>query len=316
MKARLLAAALASLAATGACASARAPDAPPPLVLLVHGRGHQPRDSAEVRRDWMRALSEGGRSLGGAPALGDADVRMVWYADALGLRAAEACDDPPRRSARRRDPDADALADIAGVAETLIGGLLGAATGREVSVARGLFGELLFVADVGRRCAASRRLGDALTEASQAGRPVVLVAHSMGALVAYERLRDRAANGDTATPVRLVTLGSFLGHPDARTIVLGEGGDRRLRVPAGVRSWVNMLREGDPFAHTIGGAIARDPEGRARDVRLAEHGGTHGSHDARSYLGDPATARAVLGAWCQAYGRGAPRACRRVVTAR
>jgi hypothetical protein len=142
---------------------------------------------------------------------------------------------------------------------------------------------------------------------------VVIIAHSMGALVAYEQLRDRAARGDTLTPVRLVTVGSFLGHPDAREIVLGGSGGRLLTIPAGVRSWVNVRREGDPFAHTIVGALAAQARGRARDVRLAQHEGAFGAHDVRSYLRDPATARAVFGAWCESYPAGAPRACRNVI---
>lgn len=305
----------AAFGALGACAAARS--APTrdvrPLVLLVHGRGHQGRDSAEVRREWQQALAVGSRELGGAPALADADVRMVWYADALDGRASDGCGRPSRQRATRRESDADALAGVADVAEALLGAVIETATGqKESGVARGLFGELLFVADPARRCAAERRMGDALDEATREGRPVVVVAHSMGALVAYERLRDGAAAGEKLPPVRLVTVGSFLGHPDAREIVLGGSGGGLLGLPAGVRSWVNVRRDGDPFAHAIGSALAPGARARTRDVRLAEHEGAFGAHDVRSYLRDPATARAVLDAWCQSFAAGAPRACRKL----
>jgi hypothetical protein len=100
--------------------------------------------------------------------------------------------------------------------------------------------------DAGKRCAAQDRLANALDQAARAGRPVVLIAHSFGSLVAHGHLSTRTA--PEAAPVeRWITIGSLVGRPELRELLLGSDG-RATGLPPGVGSWVNVHDPRDALA--------------------------------------------------------------------
>ncbi len=107
------------LAAVLSVGSRRAPpqeDRGRPVILLLHGRGMNDRDTAELRKWWLDGLTAGAKSLTRAPLLTERDVRLVWYADVLDPRSTEACDyqtDDPRA---RRDATTDPEHEIVRVA--------------------------------------------------------------------------------------------------------------------------------------------------------------------------------------------------------
>ena len=63
----------------------------PPLVLLVHGRGHLEDDTATLRRSWKRDLDVG-LERAGIPPLTDSLVRLAWYADVMDPSAEVGCE--------------------------------------------------------------------------------------------------------------------------------------------------------------------------------------------------------------------------------
>ena len=271
---------------------------PRPLVLVVHGRGQGTRDSAALRRDALNALRDAARAVAGesgAELLRDDDVRVVWYADLLDPRREPAtCASSPVENR-----DGSPLGALALIAGALLGAAADDAQASKDSAGAGtlraLVGDMRFFGDGTTRCAAERRVGDALDRAHSEHRPVVLVAHSLGGIVAWGYLRHRAAP-DAPDVQRFVTLGSPLGSPDVRRIVFGDD-TTPLALPPAVRSWVNVLGTGDPFAtHLLADSAAASAE--LSDVTTeAPH---DDPHDLVGYLRDPATARAVLGAWCEA----------------
>jgi len=241
-----------------------------PLVIVVHGRGHVADDSAAFRRQWKRDL-DAAFADARLPALDDADVRLAWYADVLDPTAGTQC-----------STGADTLS---GAQETL--GFLSALvslvpdTAREL---RGLMGDLLYVADKSRRCAAEDRIGRALADAAASRRPVIVVAYSLGSLVAYDYL---GARRDTTQTVELITLGSPLAVPEVREIFGVEGA---LKTLPGVRRWENVYDDNDVFAGPLGGGLARDHvlSGTGADAHSIGH-----------YLTDTTTARILAGALCR-----------------
>ena len=255
---------------------------PRPLVILVHGRGQLGSDSAAMRREWKNELDA---ALGarGFPKLRDEEVALAWYADVVDPAVVAACDRPSR-------------ADEAGIAEFARGFLVSLASvmpdsGRASDLqARSLLGDALYVMDPSARCAAETRFGDLVTKARGAGRPVIVVAYSLGAVVAYEWL-DRA--GDSSA-VQLITLGSPLGVPVAREILTGNVG--ALRVPRSVSRWVNIYDADDAFAAPLGlgGTRALD--------RVAKSERDYDPHRVNRYLRDGETGGALAEALCAASG--------------
>lgn len=319
---RVFAAALIVAAATVLhLASASAAQAPSlatparPVIILVHGRGQLLGDSVALRTEWMRAMREGARKATGSDILGDDDVQLAWYADALDPLAPAACERPAAssaagRAARRSDP---ALRDVfLAVGEGLIS-VLDAFDGYARGEMRAIAGDLLFLGDSARRCAAEGELEAALRRAADGRRPVILVAHSFGSLLAYGYLQHLSPDDSAAFDIRrLVTIGSLLGAPSARELLLGDS-TTRVAIPRAVEGWTNIVNPDDALAYPIPFA---DDSVSARAVNLTTTPGLAGEdpHGPARYLRDPAGVGAVVGAWCKAFepATGRPDACARV----
>lgn len=238
-----------------------------PLVLYVHGIGRKP-PADELKREWDLALF--GRDMG-------ARTRMAYWADLL-HPAGDAPSARTRGTAAGIDPAA--LLDEAGVdpddvrARALADALLAAAgviaVGRRTRVlplpaflrkplARAFLEALVkdsaayfFRADL--RARVRQRLLDALPEP---GRPLVIVAHSQGTVVALEVLAALAQAGTPLPVEQLVTLGSPLGVREVQDLL-----DAPLQVPAGIVRWNNFADPLDPVALDKG--LANDFRGRGR----------------------------------------------------
>jgi hypothetical protein len=253
-----------------------------PLILLVHGRGMFGRDTG--------------------PLFTDGDVRLVWYADVLDPMSSASCG---RETVAREKRQSDGLADVVFGLSGILAAVAGDSTGANMEV-RGLAGDLLYVGDPARRCAAEERLLTAVSQARAEHRPVIVVAHSLGSLVAYGALRSGSISAD-ATIHRLVTLGSPLGAAELRELVFKDGVTGPVKLPTSVRSWVNIREPRDPIAVPLSGADSTT----LRD--LVGSGSADGvdAHDMGGYLRDPMAGRAIAWAWCSAFERPstAPPAC-------
>jgi pimeloyl-ACP methyl ester carboxylesterase len=294
---------LALLVFAAAVAGARQ-DRGRPLVLLVHGRGMLDRDTAATRKLWVNGLASGLRTLTPSSPIGDRDVRVVWYADVLDPRSTLGCDytstDPRARRARADDQD---LKGVVGVIGTLFGALTSLVSDSESGTQlRTLAGDASFLSDARKRCASENRLGVELDRARREGRPVILIAHSLGSFVAYDYLSSRS---DSGLVQRLITIGSPIGSPDLRRLLIGGDSTDAFARPSSVNEWVNIRNDGDPFATPL--AIGRDlvvtPPSDEPDL-----------HEMIGYLRGTATAREILSGWCGALSPGSrPTACRDAV---
>jgi alpha-beta hydrolase superfamily lysophospholipase len=273
-----------------------------PVVILVHGRGQLLGDSAAVHAQWSRVLQSGASKLAGASLLRDEDVWLAWYADALDPLAPPACSSQPGSDSGQTPAEHDAdgtQALFAAMGESLVAAL-DLFDGYARDEARAIAGDLLFLGDPQRRCAAETQLEAALARAAREKRPVILVAHSFGSLLAYGYLHSASPDDSAAIDVRrFVTIGSLLGAPGARELLLGDR-EPRASLPPGVQAWTNIVEPEDALAYPI--AFSGDTAA-SRLENLTTTPGTPGAdpHDVVRYLRDPVTVRVVTGAWCEAF---------------
>src|SRR5262249_1652032 len=151
---------------------------------------------------------------------------------------------------------------------------------------RALAGDARFLGEARKRCASEARLATAIDRARAEGRPIILVAHSLGALVAYDYL---SARSDTGLVQRFVTIGSLAGAPELRRLLIGGDSTDAFGIPASVKDWVNIHNSGDALA---------TPLGVGRDIATSAPPDEPDPHEMVGYLRGTTTAREILGAWC------------------
>ncbi len=268
-------------------------------IVGVHGVGKQRLGSNTLLKDWEPALADGlDRADGPKPASGD--LRMAFYGDLFR---------PPGHTLAVGDPmfTADDVDELE--AELLLewwaqaarvdpgvpppGGDTLARSPRGVQTALRVLQHSRFFADVTLRAlvfdlkqvrryltdgelraAARKRVEEAIGPDTR-----VVVAHSLGSVVAYEALCARPGHGVRA----LVTLGSPLGM---RMVV-----DRLRPGPEtwpGTASWTNVVDEGDVVAAVRDLSLFYGTDVVGKIV----HNGSH-AHDATLYLTAKETGEAV-----------------------
>lgn len=165
------------------------------------------------------------------------------------------------------------------------------------------------------RCATNTRLSDALTKAKAAGRPLILVGHSMGTLVSYDTLfHDDIADQTLGLPPRyevkaFVSLGSQLGVPPL--VELFAGGFTKPPAPRSIGMWRNLRGDDDYVAPVY---IEDHYEIPARSLYSEYSVRTiAGSpHNITGYLENEAVATTIASAWCAAFANDQtrPQACK------
>ncbi|KRB36651.1 hypothetical protein ASD93_11410 [Microbacterium sp. Root180] len=285
-------------------------------LVFVHGRSQQGRDPVAAKKEWVDALREGLRKAGRELPIDETDIRFPFYGDTLiGMIEGRSGDDLANvivmgteeddRERRFLEAVLREVKDQAGVTDEQV---------REVNQAElvemgiqnsapvlallraineylpGLGGALISAVthDVyvylhnGR---IAERIDDGVSEAMSSDRENVVVAHSLGSVVAYRLISERARESAWKVP-RLITVGSPLG---IRAI---NGSLGATRHPAAVGEWMNAYDPADVVALRPLSApwFAVDPAVKNNggvDNEFDDH------HGIRGYLGDPAVAEWV-----------------------
>lgn len=104
-----------------------------------------------------------------------------------------------------------------------------------------------YVRDVNGIAAHTRRmLKVQLQAAARSQRPVLLIAHSMGSVIAYDSLWELSHEGhDHAQVDLLLTMGSPLGQRFIQNRLKGSTKSGYGRYPANIRHWKNLAAVGD-----------------------------------------------------------------------
>lgn len=116
---------------------------------------------------------------------------------------------------------------------------------------------------------------DAVAQSIAVANPDIVIAHSLGSVVAYEALLELPPESVGL----LLTVGSPLAMPDVIFDRVVAGAGRPARRPASVRRWINVADVGDPVAvpHRLAGHYRVDQD-------LPEKIGLFDFHRVRKYL--------------------------------
>ena len=145
-----------------------------------------------------------------------------------------------------------------------------------------------------------------LKEAMDRGDEILVIAHSLGTMIAYDTLWKFSHMGEYRTdykdpPIELfITLGSPLGDPTVRRHLRGHGLGIKRRYPANIQRWVNVAAEDDYISHdeTVKDDFQELEEAGARIedepiYNLAERHGRSNPHHGPGYLVHPFVAGLV-----------------------
>lgn len=153
-----------------------------------------------------------------------------------------------------------------------------------------------------------------LRAAEGAGRPVLLLTHSMGSVIAYDALWELSREDGDAVDVSLwMTMGSPLGQRYLQQRLLGSDRSGPERYPSGIRRWVNLTAVGDLTA--IDPGLADDFAPMAEqglvesitDLSLYNHFRLDGQlnvHAEFGYLANAVTGKVVGDWWVDVTGGG------------
>jgi hypothetical protein len=144
--------------------------------------------------------------------------------------------------------------------------------------------------DADKRALLRKRLADKLIE--HEGKRTMLVAHSMGSIVAYDVLRDLGGARPSMVVDHFVTLGSPLGLPLVLDKIRRE--NPSVRTPSMVRRWTNLADRRDPVAFDahLGDEFEANGRGVAVEDALVLNGyvtreGKRNHHKIYGYLRAP-----------------------------
>lgn len=146
-----------------------------------------------------------------------------------------------------------------------------------------------------------------LRAAHAAGRPILLIAHSMGSVIAYESLWQLSRTDHE--PLRidmLLTMGSPLGQKYIQKRIKGSDAIGAVRFPGNIGRWTNVAAAGDLTALD---PTLRDDFGAMLELGLVaciddhaacnwfRYDGELNTHSEYGYLVNPVTAKIVVDWW-------------------
>ena len=302
---------------------------PAKRLILIHGHGHKP-PAGELENLWRSAISRGlerdhGRKLA---RLQNVQVSFVYYGDLTrGLRARErsAADEhldlADRYTALKELGERDSTKRFRSHYYHRMRGR--SAAGKWLMhlcapLARGLRLDDALIDRVSPELARYRRdaafaeavrarLLESLVPALEAREDILLLAHCMGSVVAYDCLWT-LSRGPSPVDHRvrtLVTLGSPLASDAVRAGLLGADEPVERRYPENLANWFNIAAEDDYVCHdpTVANdfapMIGRQKISRLEDIGIfnfARRYGRSNPHHALGYLIHPHTAT-LLAEW-------------------
>lgn len=152
-----------------------------------------------------------------------------------------------------------------------------------------------------------------LRAAAEADRPILLIAHSMGSVIAWDSLWEMTHDHPDELRIDLLlTMGSPLGQRFIQKRIKGSGNHGQHRYPDNIGRWVNLAAQGDltavdpTLADDFGEIVDLGFCTSIDDDRLFNYfrlDGELNAHAEYGYLVNDVTARIVTNWWCDVRSR-------------
>jgi hypothetical protein len=278
------------------------------LIIGIHGLNNKP-EPAILRDWWMAAIDEGiSRNCEGQKV--DLDLVLAYWADVMySVPVAPAADAEPYVAAGGSGPLPRAGMSIRSIARAriqegvgrVLEKILGAPVAEDVvrdAVETRAPDLHRYKHHRAARAAVQERLRDTLRTAHAKGKKILLIAHSMGSIIAYEVLRGAGRKLPGLRISHFVTVGSPLGLVEVKEIVAAP-----LRVPECVARWSNFA---DPRDHVArwDTCLSEDYRANGSGVTISDHlvingylspSGKSNPHKIYGYLRTPEMSELIAG---------------------
>ena len=153
-----------------------------------------------------------------------------------------------------------------------------------------------------------------LRAAAEAGRPILLIAHSMGSVIAYDALWEMSRDSHDEFEVSLLlTTGSPLGQNYLQRRIFGNDRSGAARYPTNISRWINLAAAGDMTAvdpvlkNDFGEMVDLQLIDDIEDIEIFNHYRLNGElnvHAEYGYLVNKVTAGIVADWWRACRGQG------------
>jgi len=221
------------------------------IILGIHGLGNKPPSATLYENGWVKAILEG-LSLNENILLNSLPFEGVYWAN---LRNAEPDQEGeiyrPAQVGSLRRYDEGFIENVIQKVEELGGGILDWFKENlefERSTNRVLESKLVDLHEYYANPTHYEQLTSLLIEKleSHAGKKIMLVAHSMGSIIAYDALRRIGRQTNTVSIDHFITIGSPLGLP--HVVMNARKKHGMPRTPTVVKRWTNFADRRDPVA--------------------------------------------------------------------
>jgi len=259
-----------------------------PIIVLIHGRGQDTSDNGGARTAaaWTDELKRTLRIEG--IALHNDDFRFCWYGDLLGKAGVRGCTHHEMLPQERNTPFTDHIKHQ-GI-QAVMNAVALLPVGKGFLLEQVMPDVQVYLSDQRNQCAINDRIENSFNEALKAGRPLIVVAHSLGSLAAYIVLNRDPNIVPRIKDVKFITVGSMLGMAGVRKALLGDFMTGSLAIPESIASWFNIVNLDDYLSFSLKSTFLDPRERRVgKEFEISKPFG----HDAKGYLSTPEV-RAIL----------------------
>ncbi|WP_431952092.1 hypothetical protein [Nocardia lijiangensis] len=291
-------------------------------LVLIHGRAQERKDSVALKAEWLDALAKGLEKNNLSLPIAEQDVRFPYYGDTLSdLVGGKPDEDAAAVVVRGEDTDDDekrfirAMLEEIRVRNGITREQLAAAAGQEAidkgpanwewfqAIIRAIdrnvplgsgAGIALATVDVYqylRNAAIREKIESGIAQAMKPGIETVVVAHSLGSIVAYKLLRTEGHLRDWNVPL-FVTVGSPLAVTEIRKSLKNFA---TTHCPDCVGRWHNAMDDRDVVAlyPLTPQHFPLNPDEPSIENRTDIRNRTTNRHGIAGYLDDPGVAKLI-----------------------